>query len=386
VSIPFDQLTTLEASDAVSKHQTHDSAHTRSTPIIVISLLASMSLGTAALADQVPSVGAEQFTQNCQTSNPRLEHLASAIQRGDLNSVRSALDEGLDVNQTWRDVPAQICRSLLLRTVWHGRDDIFNLLLKRGADSRTIPDDALGIPVRMGRLDMARTLLGLGLKLPNKFEIVFAAIESGNMTMVDLVASSGVTIDASTVPAWALTDALTLHLAPKYFRPNDTLPNVGNEACAVQELFGLLSPEQDGCEGTEGPSLWLHFVVTGNIRMMELMIKNDADLSLSSEVWDNSKMRPFNAMDVAIRRKDKRMADRLRRAGAPAGIWGRKPVRIPAALNQPSGNNWQASGGRARSGRTHSTPIVRQRVFKKLRGVAIKKCPFANLPEAKSGR
>jgi hypothetical protein len=175
---------------------------------------------------------------------------------------------------------------------------------------------------------MVRTLLGLGLKLPNTFEIVLAAIESGDMTMFDLVAPSGVTIDASTVPAWALTDALTLHLVPKYFRPNDTLPNVGNEACTVQELFGLLSPEQDGCEGTEGP-LWLHFVVTGNIRMMELMIRSGADLSLSSEVWDNSEMRPFNAMDVAIRRKDKRMADLLRRAGAPAGIFGRKQVPIP---------------------------------------------------------
>lgn len=298
--------------------------------MILIALVASMSLGIAAPADPVPSAGAEQFTQNCQTSNPHLERLASAIERGDLNDVRSALDEGLNVDETWRDFPAQICRSLLLRTVWYGRDDIFDLLLKRGADPSTIPDDALGIPVRTGRVDMVRTLLGLGLKLPNKSEIVLDAIESGNLTMFDLVASSGVTIDASTVPAWALTDALTLHLVPKYFRANDTVPNVGNAACTVQELFGLLSPEQDGCEGTAGP-LWLHFVVTGNIRMMELMIKNGADLSLSFEVWDNSKMRPFNAMDVAIRRKDKRMADLLRRAGAPAGIWGRKPVRPPAA-------------------------------------------------------
>jgi hypothetical protein len=294
-----------------------------------------MSLGTAALADPVPSAGPEQFTQNCQTSSPRLERLASAIQRGDLNYVRSALDEGQDVNETWRDVPAQICKSLLLRTVWHGRDDIFNLLLKTGADPRTIPDGALGIPVRTGRLDMVRTLLALGLKLPNNYETVLAAIESGNMMMFDLVASSGVTIDASTVNASALTDALTLHVVPKYFRPNDTMPNVGNGACTVQELFGLLSPEQDGCEGTEGP-LWLHFVVTGNIRMMELMIKNGADLSLSSGVWDNSETRPFNAMDVAVRRKDKRMADLLRRAGAPAGIWGRKRVRIPAARDRPA--------------------------------------------------
>jgi len=76
--------------------------------------------------------------------------------------------------------------------------------------------------------------------------------------------------------------------------------------------------------------------VTGNIKMMELMIKNGADLSLSSEVWDNSQMRPFNALDVAIRRKDNRMTDLLRRAGAPAGIWGRKPVRIPAVPGQPA--------------------------------------------------
>jgi hypothetical protein len=138
-----------------------------------------------------------------------------------------------------------------------------------------------------------------------------------------------VSIDASSVPSWALTDDLTLHLVPKYLRPNDSTI-VGNEACTVQEIFGLLSPEQDGCEGTPGP-LWLHFVVTGNIRMMELMIKNGADLSLSSEVWDNSDTRPFNAMDVAVRRKDTRMANLLRRAGAPPGIWGRKPPRVTAA-------------------------------------------------------
>jgi hypothetical protein len=66
-------------------------------------------------------------------------------------------------------------------------------------------------------------------------------------------------------------------LVPKYFRPNDTLPNVEISPCTVQELFGLLSHEQDGCEGGER-SWWLHFVVTGNVGMVELMIKNGADL------------------------------------------------------------------------------------------------------------
>jgi ATP-dependent DNA ligase len=32
------------------------------------------------------------------------------------------------------------------------------------------------------------------------------------------------------------------------------------------------------------------------------------------------------------------------------------------------------------------TPAVRQQLFKKLHGLEIKECPFANLPEARSGR
>src|SRR5688572_5754706 len=32
------------------------------------------------------------------------------------------------------------------------------------------------------------------------------------------------------------------------------------------------------------------------------------------------------------------------------------------------------------------TPVVRQQLFKKFRGLEIKHCPFENLPEAKSGR
>jgi hypothetical protein len=139
--------------------------------------------------------------------------------------------------------------------------------------------------------------------------------------MIDLLASAGVSFDASSVPAQSLTDDLAPHLIPKYLRPNETT-YVGNEACTLQEIFGVLTPDHDGCEGTRGP-LWLHFVVTGNVRMMELMIKNGADLSLWSMVHDmrTGDGRPFNAMDVAVRRKDTRMAAFLRRAGAPAGIW-----------------------------------------------------------------
>jgi hypothetical protein len=282
--------------------------------LIVALLLAGMSCASPPFAD------ATQYTQDCQVGDARLNALARVIELGEIEKLRTALDEGLDVNETWRDFAAQICRSLLLRSVWHGQADILNLLVKRDADPKSIPEDALIIPVRDGRLDIVRTLLGLGLKMPNKYEIVLAALESKNVEMFDLVASSGVTIDESTVPSWAFSDVMIPHLVPKYFLPNDMVGNVGNEACTVQELFGLLSPEQDGCEGTPGP-LWLHFVVTGNIKMMEYMIKNGANLLPSFVVWDNSDHRPFNAMDVAVRRKDKRMAELLRKAGAPAGIW-----------------------------------------------------------------
>ena len=299
-------------------------------PIILMSLFASVSLGSSALAEMVPAAGPEQFTQSCQTSNPRLERLASAIQRGEIDYVRTALDEGVDVNETWRDFPPQVCRSLLLRSIWYSQDEIFGLLLKRGANPRSLPRESLGIPVHNGRVAMVRTLLALGLKPHDNDEIVREGLESHNVAMLDLLASSGVSIDASSVPSWALTDDFTLHLVPKFLRPNDSTI-VGNGPCALEEVFGLLSPEQDGCEGTQGP-LWLHFVVTGNIRMMELMLKHGANLSLSSEVWDNSNMRPFNAMDVAVRRKDTRMANLLRRAGAPPGIWSRKPPRVPAPI------------------------------------------------------
>lgn len=295
--------------------------------IILMTLLASLFLRGPAGAEVGPATDSGQSTQNCQTSNPRLERLASAIERGEIDYVRTALDGGVDVNDTWRDLPAQICRSLLLRSIWYGQEEIFNLLLKKGADPRGLPAESLGIPVRRGRVDMVRTLLALGLKPRDNDEIVRDGLESHSLSMLDLLASSGVSIDASSVPSWALTDDLTTHLVPKYLRPNDRI-GIGNEACTVQAIFGLLSPTQDGCEGTIGP-LWLHFVVTGNIKMMELMINSGADLSLSCEVWDNSNMRLFNAMDVAIRRKDKRMADLLRRAGAPPGIWVGKPTRVP---------------------------------------------------------
>jgi hypothetical protein len=288
--------------------------------ITLTALIVSVSLGSSAMAGSAAAAAIRQFTQDCQVSNPRLDRLAGDIERGDSLAVRAALDDGLDVDQTWRDLPAQVCRSLLLRSIWHDQVEIFDLLLQRGADPRTVPRESLGIPVRNGRLHIVRTLFALGLKPDDNDAIVREALLSGNVAMIDLLAQSGVTITRANVPSWTLTDDLTPHLVPKYIGPNDMV-SVGHEACDVQELFGLLSPTQDGCEGTLGP-VWLHFVVIGNIAMLELMIRRGANLSGTFHVWDNSNSRPFNAMDIAVWQKDTRMVNVLRRAGAAPGLMG----------------------------------------------------------------
>src|SRR5215203_3730283 len=169
----------------------------------------------------------EQWTQSCQTSNPRLERLASAIRRGEVREVGVELDAGLDVNETWRDSPAEVCSSLLLRSIFYSQDEIFDALLKRGADPRSLPGESLAVPVRNGRVEMVRRLLALGLKPHDNNDVVREGLASGNLAMLDLLASAGVRIDASSVPSWALTDDVTRHLVPKYLRPNDRIA-VGN--------------------------------------------------------------------------------------------------------------------------------------------------------------
>jgi hypothetical protein len=259
--------------------------------------------------------GPVQWTTSCQGPNPRLERLAKAVERGDIDVVRAELDSGLDPNEPWRDLPGpSLCRSLLLRSVWYVQEDVFRLVLKRGGDVRTLPRELMQTPVREGRVEMVRTLFALGLKPHDDVDIVRAGLESKNVEMIDLLASSGVPVNASTVALYQLTDDLTRFLVPKYMKPNDSV-GLGIEPCAVAELFELLSEDQDGCESPMGP-LWLHFVVIGNHAMLEFMIENGADLTLGSEVFDNSDVQPFTAMDVAVRRKDKRMMDVLRTAGA----------------------------------------------------------------------
>jgi hypothetical protein len=259
----------------------------------------------------------EQWDTSCQGTDLRLERLAEAVEHGDLGVVRAHLDSGGDLNETWRDSRSpMMCRSLLLRSIWYGQEQILQLLLQRGADPLSLPRGTLHMPVQNGRVEIARTLLARGLKPDDTDGIVRAGLESKNLAMLDLLVSSGVAINASNVPAYSLTDDITRFLVPTHLNANDEI-GIGNEPCAVEKLFGLLTRNHDGCEWTMGP-LWLHFVLTGRHAMVEFMIANGADLTMRSQVWDGGDFRPFTAMEVAAKRKDKRMTDLIRRAGRPA--------------------------------------------------------------------
>jgi ankyrin repeat protein len=257
-----------------------------------------------------------QWATSCEGPDARLDRLATAIERGDIGAVRTHLDSGGDVDETWRDTRAPLlCRSLLLRSVWYGQTDIFRLLLQEGADPLSLPRESLGGAVERGSIEITRTLLAAGLRPVDNDEIVISAFRSKNPEMLELIVASGFSLKTSNIPSYYLSDDITRSLVPKHLTPNMTI-HVGEEPCDVAKLFGLLKKNQDGCEGTEGP-LWFHFVLTGRHQMVEFMIKNGADLTLRSEVWDGSDARPFTAVDIALRRRDKRMIDLLRGAGAP---------------------------------------------------------------------
>jgi hypothetical protein len=287
-------------------------------------MLANLLLSTLIA---VPGAPAAQWVTSCPVATPEQERLTEAAAKGDVAAVTVYLNSGAEVDAVWRDLPSpSLCQSLLLRSLFNGQDLVFQLLLRRGADPLKLPTESLKIPVGAGNVEMARTLFARGLKPHNAYELVNAALTNdGNNTksipMLQLLAEAGVPVGASTVHPYFLTDNVELlrFVVPKYIKPNDEV-GLGLEQCAVQKVLGLFSEDQDGCEGARGP-LWLRFVVTGRHRAVEYMIEHGADLTRCSEVWDNGNIRPFSAMDVAVRRKDKQMIDLLRRAGATERIY-----------------------------------------------------------------
>ena len=273
-----------------------------------------MSIAIELLMILATALAPVQWDTSCQGPNPRLERVAEAIRTGDIAVVREHLHSGADVNEIWRDTSApMLCRTMLHRSVYWGREDIFRLLLEWSADPLSVPRGALQIPVREGHVEMVRTLLARGVKPENNNQIVTAGLESKNLAMLDLLLSSGFEMNASNVGVYYLSDEITRFLVPKNLKPNDET-SVGVEACDVEKLFGVFIKNQDGCEGAVGP-LWMHFVLTHNHDIVQFMIKNGADLRLRGTVSGAKGTKSFTGLELAAKRKDTRMVDILKRAG-----------------------------------------------------------------------
>jgi hypothetical protein len=249
-------------------------------------------------------------------SNPRRERLASAIQSGDFELVRAHLDAGGDVNEVWRDSPLQIVRSLLLRSVWYGREKIFKSLLDRGADVASV-NGYLDVAVSSGRVEIVRTLLARGLKPGNTEELLHSALNGQNMAIIELLWSADFARGHIPLPSvHVLTNDITRFLVPKYVSPNVQLMVIGSETCDVEHLLNPGAEIEDGCEASAGP-LWMHFVVMGDTEVLQYLIDQGADLEKRGEAvggpWGPG--RRFSAMDIAGARGDEPMIELLRRAG-----------------------------------------------------------------------
>jgi len=251
-----------------------------------------------------PALLQAQQASICHENSPDREKLAKAIENGDTGFVKIFLSDGGDVNETWRDTPYQICRSVLLRSVWHGQEELFHLLLERGGD----PADIQGFlqnPVRRGNVGVVRTLLQLGVKPEPATDILKAAFESGSPEMVDLLLHSGVTIHPLELPLYHLTDHITRYLVPEHLDPNENT-YLGTEPCQVEKLFGLLSEDRHYCEGTIGP-FWMHFVLTGNYDVAEFMFAKGADVNSKAIIPI-----PFTGLQAAEAMNDTLMIQLIR--------------------------------------------------------------------------
>jgi ankyrin repeat protein len=271
-----------------------------------------MNLFTASLLLVLSMASPGQAIQANLESDPRRERLGKAIERGNVDLVRAHLDAGGDVNEAWRDLPPQVVRSLLLRSVWYGQERIFRLLLDRGADVATV-NGYLG--VGSGNVEIVRTLLARGVKPGNKGELLYVAMQRQDLAMIELLWSPDLALglSASDLPVYFLTKDITRLLVPKYVGSNARTA-LGNEPCAVAIILGAYRRNWDGCEWATGP-LWLHFVVTGNTELLQYLLDHGADLRALGEFSTHSDLASFSAMDIARARKDKPMIQLLRRAG-----------------------------------------------------------------------
>lgn len=282
--------------------------------LVLIWLFFGLPFLSAASRETWPTAVLTELSKN--PSRETKEALNSAIRRGEIDPVKKYLESGGDVNITWKDSPYTIQMPLVLRAVWHGKEDIFNYILSKGADLQPV-QEFIKVPVRTGQIGILKTLLSKGLKLPTNPKILMAAVESHSLPMLELVTSYAPEIwldspDLSAVPVSIMRDEMIRFLVPKYLKPNRKV-GLGDSACEVLELFSPSFEPSDGCEGTMGP-LWMHYVLKENVEMVKFFMQFNVDVHAKQKDYTpTGESFEFTALDIATKKDNKVLIQLLKR-------------------------------------------------------------------------
>jgi hypothetical protein len=239
----------------------------------------------------------------CPETNPDREILSKAVQKENIGFARQFLEDGGDVNETWRDTPYQICRSLLLRSVWYGQPDIIQLLIENGANLEGI-QEYLKIPVRRGDMTVVKMLLEAGIHPEMNSVFLNEVLKSRSPEMLQLLLPYELKFEPLELSLHLLTHETTRILIPRYLDPNEFVW-IGSEVCQVYEVFDLLSDENHYCEGSIGP-VWIHFLLTGDHETVSFMLNSGAEVYTEAILPIS-----FSALEAARALGDDRMIQLL---------------------------------------------------------------------------
>jgi hypothetical protein len=246
------------------------------------------------------------------SGNVSLKELENAIARGNLEAVKSYLDHGGNVDQSWKDTPYSVNLNLWQRAIWRGKYEIFHFLIGKGA--KVNPSDpetlsALKIATRHCNLSAIQELVQRGVKISEVKDIYAAAFESKNLECLKYVLKNGPELDLTdrnNLPMSDITDDMVRFLIPTYVSPNlEIYLDCGARA--------LLRPgkRSEGCGGDLNP-IWMEYVYRGHVDMVKFLSERGADLNRLGEVsWSTGESLRFSAMDLAKAKKDSAMIEFL---------------------------------------------------------------------------
>ncbi|CAG7915948.1 unnamed protein product [Penicillium olsonii] len=228
--------------------------------------------------------------------------LSTVVSNGDLNAIKTLLDQGADVN-----APGGIYGNALTVAASRGKLDALRLLLDRGADVNATGGDfqtALQAAAFRGRLDAAHLLLEWGADVNAAGgAAIQCAARSGALDVIELLLDHGADINAQGGVYGTALQAAALHgklngielLLSRGADVNGSSGEYGNalQAAAdrgdldVIELLLDRGADLDAPGGRHGNALQAA-VVRGNSDIVKLLLDKGADVNAAGGFYGNS--------------------------------------------------------------------------------------------------